>query len=138
MIQTLSVAALIVAGLLPATVDAQEKIDPLTRDRTVMVVVGSGPGSSIDTMVRTFFDIAGKYTEQKFVVDNKTGGSGIVATNHVLRQPADGYTLFGLTRSYTINFLTQPDMPNPLLKYHYVGLTMDSPVTIFTARSMAA
>lgn len=111
---------------------AEEKVPPVARDRAVVVVSGSGPGSSIDTMVRTFIDIAGKYTEQKFVVDNRTGGSGIIATNFVLRQPADGLTLFGMTRSYTVNFLTQPDMPNPLLKYHYVGLTMNSPLTIFT------
>lgn len=94
---------------------AEEKIPPVARDRAVVVVSGSGPGSSIDTMVRTFIDIAGKYTEQKFVVDNRTGGSGIIATNFVLRQPADGLTLFGMTRSYTVNFLTQPDMPNPLM-----------------------
>src|SRR3954451_6641976 len=114
--------------LFAATVLAQEKIAPLSRDRTISVISGSGPGSSIDTMVRTFTDIAARYTDQKFVVDNKTGGSGIVATTHVLKQPADGFTLFGLTRSYTINFHTQPDMPNPLTKYHYIGLTMDSPV----------
>ena len=53
-------------------------------------------------MVRTFIEIAGKYTDQKFVVDNRTGGSGIIATNHVLRQPADGLTLFGLTRWSTV------------------------------------
>jgi tripartite-type tricarboxylate transporter receptor subunit TctC len=111
---------------------ADEAIPPLARDRAIVVVSGSGPGSSIDTMARTFIDVAGKYTEQKFVVDNRTGGSGIIATNYVLRQPADGYTLFGMTRSYTVNFLTQPDMANPLLKYHYVGLTMNSPLTIFT------
>jgi tripartite-type tricarboxylate transporter receptor subunit TctC len=111
---------------------ADETIPPLARDRAIVVVSGSGPGSSIDTMARTFIDVAGKYTEQKFVVDNRTGGSGIIATNYVLRQPADGYTLFGMTRSYTVNFLTQPDMANPLLKYHYVGLTMNSPLTIFT------
>jgi len=111
---------------------ADDTIPPLARDKTVIVVSGSGPGSSIDTMVRTFIDVAGQYTEQKFVVDNRTGGSGIIATNFVLRQPADGLTLFGMTRSYTVNFLTQPDMPNPLLKYHYVGLTMNSPLTIFT------
>ena len=126
-------SALIALTLFSAgTALAQDKIAPLSRERPIAVVSGSGPGSSIDTMVRTFTDIAGRYTDQKFIVDNKTGGSGITATNYVLKQPADGYTLFGLTRSYTINFHTQPDMPNPLTKYHYVGLTMDSPMTIFT------
>jgi tripartite-type tricarboxylate transporter receptor subunit TctC len=126
----LGIALLVCACAAPAL--AQDKITPLSRDRTVTIVSGSGPGSSIDTMVRTFADIAARYTDQKFIVENRTGGSGIIATTYVLRQPADGYTLFGLTRSYTINFLTQPDMPNPLLQYHYVGLTMNSPMVIFT------
>jgi tripartite-type tricarboxylate transporter receptor subunit TctC len=128
MFRLVALAVLLTAG----SVWAQEKIQPLSRDRVITVVSGSGPGSSIDTMVRTFTDIAGKYTDQKFLIDNKTGGSGIIATSFVLKQPADGFTLFGLTRSYTINFHTQPDMPNPLTRYHYVGLTMNSPVTIFT------
>jgi tripartite-type tricarboxylate transporter receptor subunit TctC len=124
--------ALALTLLCAGSLFAQDKLAPISRDKVVTVVSGSGPGSSIDTMVRTYIDVAARYTDQKFVIDNKTGGSGIVATAFVLKQPADGLTLFGLTRSYTINFHTQPDMPNPLLKYHYVGLTMDSPVTIFT------
>ena len=122
---------LALAGAIPAA--AQDKIAPLS-DRVVTVVIGSGAGSSIDTMARTFLDVAGRYTNQKFVIDNRTGGSGIFATNQVLRQPADGLTLFGFTRSYTVNFLTQPDMENPLPKYHYIGLTMNSPLVIFTYR----
>lgn len=111
---------------------AEEPLPALSRERPVVMVTGSGPGSSIDTMLRTFIDVAARHTDQKFVVDNRTGGSGIVATNHVLRLPADGLTVFGLTRSYTVNFLTQPDMANPLPRYHYVGLAMNSPLTLFT------
>lgn len=51
---------------------ADSAIPPIARNRAVVVVSGSGPGSSIDTMVRKFLDIAGKYTDQKFVVDNRT------------------------------------------------------------------
>ncbi len=119
------------------TAFAQGKIPPLSTERTIAIISCSGPGSSIDTMIRTFADIAGKYTDQKFIVQNRTGGSGIIATNYVLRQPPDCYTLFGLTRSYTINFLTQLDMPNPLLQYHYVDLSMLSPIVIFTYKGGA-
>jgi tripartite-type tricarboxylate transporter receptor subunit TctC len=135
-IRRAGLALLAFACLVPSAV-AQDRIAPLSRDRTIAVVSGSGPGSSIDTMVRTYIDVAARYTDQKFVVENRTGGSGIIATNHVLRQPADGYTLFGLTRSYTINFLTQPDMANPLPQYHYVGLAMLSPIVIFTYKGGA-
>lgn len=122
-------AALLTAG---APAPAQEKIPPLAANRAVTVVTGSGPGSSIDTMLRTFIDVAAKYTDQKFTVENRTGGAGIIATNYVLRQPADGFTLFGFTRSYTINWQTQKNMESPLVKYHYVGITMFSPLVLFT------
>ncbi|MCB0340426.1 MAG: tripartite tricarboxylate transporter substrate binding protein, partial [Bdellovibrionales bacterium] len=40
-----------------------------------------------------------KYLHVPVVVENKKGAGGLVALNHVLSQPSDGYTLFGLTSS---------------------------------------
>jgi tripartite-type tricarboxylate transporter receptor subunit TctC len=111
---------------------AQKQIPPLSADQVVMIVSPSGPGSSIDEMARTYASIAGRYTTQKFVFENRTGAAGFIATSYVLRQPADGYTLQAYTRATTINFLNQPDTENPLDKYHYVGITMSTPVMIYT------
>jgi len=52
---------------------AQESVAPLAVDQVVIIVSPSGPGSSIDTMARTYAAIAGKYTTQKFVFENRTG-----------------------------------------------------------------
>ena len=132
MIFTLSraVAALIAIGSGLAV--AQEQIAPLAADQVVMIVSPSGPGSSIDTMARTYAGIASRYTAQKFVFDNRTGAAGLIATNYVLDQPAGGFTLQAFTRATTLNFLTQPGAANPLDKYYYVGLTMFTPVIIYT------
>ena len=84
---------LLVSCVAPGVHAADEAIPPLARDRAVVVVSGSGPGSSIDTMVRTFIDVAGKYTDQKFVVDNRTGAGGTIGTEYVAKAAPDGYTL---------------------------------------------
>jgi tripartite-type tricarboxylate transporter receptor subunit TctC len=111
---------------------AQESVAPLAVDQVVIIVSPSGPGSSIDTMARTYAAIAGKYTTQKFVFENRTGAAGYIVTNYVLDQPATGFTLQAFTRATTLNFLTQPHSENPLDKYHYVGTTMFTPVIIYT------
>ena len=111
---------------------AQEQIAPLAADQVVVIVNPSGPGSSIDTMARTYAGIASRYTTQKFVFDNRTGAAGLIATNYVLDQPAGGFTLQAFTRATTLNFLTQPHSDNPLDKYYYIGITMFTPVIIYT------
>ena len=111
---------------------ALEPIAPLATDQFVVIVSPSGPGSSIDTMARTYAGIAGKYTAQKFVFENRTGAAGYIATNYVLEQPANGFTLQAFTRATTLNFLTQPHAGSPLDKYHYVGITMFTPVIVYT------
>jgi tripartite-type tricarboxylate transporter receptor subunit TctC len=111
---------------------AEEKIAPLGSDQVVMLVSPSGPGSSIDTMARTYGSIASRYTTQKFVYENRAGAAGFIATNFVLEQPANGYVLQAFTRATTLNFLTQPHAASPLDKYYYVGTTMFTPVIIYT------
>jgi len=95
------------AALIAGTATAQEQIAPLAADQVVMIVSPSGPGSSIDAMARTYAAIAGRYTTQKFVFDNQAGAAGFIATNYVLEQPANGYTLQAFTQAATLNFLTQ-------------------------------
>ncbi len=111
---------------------AAGQIPPLSNDQVVMIVSPSGPGSSIDTMARTYAGIAARYTKQKFVFDSRPGAAGFIATNYVLEQPANGYMLQAFTRATTLNFLTQPHAESPLDKYYYVGTTMFTPVIIYT------
>lgn len=110
---------------------AQDTI-PALSDRAVVIVSGSGPGSGVDTMARTYIDIAADYTDQSFVVENRTGGAGLIATTYVLNRPADGTTVLGFTRSYALNHLAQPDVEDPLDDYHYIGVTMFAPMAVYT------
>lgn len=61
--------------------------------KSVRLVVGSPPGGPSDFLARLMADAQGAATGTSFVVDNRPGASGTVATEAVARAPADGATL---------------------------------------------
>jgi len=69
-------------------------------EKPIKIVVYTNPGGLIDITARKVAQmLQSRYVDQPVVVENKKGAGGIVALTHVLRQPADGYTIFGLTSS---------------------------------------
>ncbi|PLW97116.1 MAG: hypothetical protein C0591_07535 [Marinilabiliales bacterium] len=68
--------------------------------KPISIIVHSKPGSSIDFMARKVAEIARKYSDVAFVVENRSGTQGLVAMQHVLDMKADGYTLLGVTKSF--------------------------------------
>jgi len=68
--------------------------------KPISIIVHSKPGSAIDYMARKVAEIARKYSEVAFVVENRSGTQGLVAMQHVLDMKADGYTLLGVTKSF--------------------------------------
>ena len=67
--------------------------------KPITIIVYTGPGGLIDITARKFADVASKYSEATFVVENKPGSGGIVAMKRLLQLPSDGYTLFACTKS---------------------------------------
>ena len=62
--------------------------------RPIRLVVPQNPGASNDTITRI---IAARMSEdlgQQFVVDNRPGAGGVIASELVVHAPADGYTLY--------------------------------------------
>ncbi len=74
-------------------------------EKPITFIVHSKPGSGIDITTRQFTRIAAKYSEATFVVENKTGGSGIIAMREALDRPADGYTILAMTKSFLSTIL---------------------------------
>lgn len=62
--------------------------------RPVKIVVPFAPGGATDIVARYLAIKLGESTGQAFVVENKTGASGNIALDAVIKAPADGYTLF--------------------------------------------
>jgi tripartite-type tricarboxylate transporter receptor subunit TctC len=69
-------------------------------NRPITLVVASGPGSGVDLVAREMAQKLSAVFKQPVVVDNKPGGSGILAGTTVARAKADGYTLLYSNASF--------------------------------------
>ena len=50
------------------------------------------PGGSVDPLARLFAAKLGESLKQQFIVENRTGASGIIGTDYVAKSAPDGYT----------------------------------------------
>jgi tripartite-type tricarboxylate transporter receptor subunit TctC len=71
--------------------------------RPVHVLVGVAAGGPNDTVARLLGQWLSERLGQQFVVENRTGAGGNIATEAAVRSPADGYTLLLLTSSNAVN-----------------------------------
>src|SRR5712692_10512508 len=61
--------------------------------KPVRVVVPYAAGGANDLLGRVFAERLSKALGQQFVVENRTGGGGLIGTESVARAEPDGYTL---------------------------------------------
>ena len=62
--------------------------------KPITTVVGFAPGGGTDTVSRIVARTLGDQLGQQVLTDNKAGAGGNIATDYVVRSPADGYTLY--------------------------------------------
>jgi tripartite-type tricarboxylate transporter receptor subunit TctC len=89
-----------VAALPAATRIARADIYP---SRPVHLVVGFSPGSASDINARLVGQWLSERLGQQFVVDNRSGAGGNIASDFVVHAPADGYTLLYASTAVAIN-----------------------------------
>jgi tripartite-type tricarboxylate transporter receptor subunit TctC len=71
--------------------------------RPVRVIVGQAAGSGSDTAARLIGQFLSERLGQQFVIENRPGAAGNLATEAVVRAPPDGYTLLLANGANTIN-----------------------------------
>jgi tripartite-type tricarboxylate transporter receptor subunit TctC len=71
--------------------------------RPVRIVVGFGAGIMPDIIARLIAQSLSERLGQQFVVDDRPGAGSTIATEFVVRAPADGYTLLAVTSTNAIN-----------------------------------
>jgi tripartite-type tricarboxylate transporter receptor subunit TctC len=83
--------------------------------KPIRMIVGYAPGGGSDIMARL---IAPQITEalgQQVIVENRAGAAQNVAAEYIIKQPADGYTLFLSSAALGVNISLYPK-----LNYHPV------------------
>ena len=71
--------------------------------RPVRLIVGFAPGGAADLSARLMGQWLSDRLGQQFVVENRTGAGSNIATEAVVKAPADGYTLLLVTPANAIN-----------------------------------
>src|SRR3984893_17440950 len=71
--------------------------------RPVRIVVGFPAGGATDIQARLMGQWLSDRLGQQFIVENRGGASGNIATEAVAKAPADGYTLLQVVTPHAIN-----------------------------------
>jgi tripartite-type tricarboxylate transporter receptor subunit TctC len=71
--------------------------------RPVRIIVGFAAGSTPDITARLVGQALSSRLGQQFIIDNRPGAGSNIATEAVVRAPADGYTLLWVTTTNAIN-----------------------------------
>ena len=91
------------------------------------------PGGSVDPLARIF---AAKLTEslkQNFIVENRTGASGIIGTDYVAKSAPDGYTFVFIFDTHAVHQALNPKLPfDPVKDFAPVMLVGYAPIAITT------
>jgi tripartite-type tricarboxylate transporter receptor subunit TctC len=108
--------------------------------RPIRAIVGFVPGGATDIMARQLGQKLGESLGQPVIVDNRPGGSGIIAAVMAKDAPADGYTLFfGTISTLATNVATIRRLPyDPLRDYAPITLTASNPYFLAVPPSLPA
>lgn len=112
-----------------ATLAAAAQTQPTKSDypnRPVRFIVAQAPGGNADFVSRVITGELARRLGQQFVVDNRPGGSGIIAGEIAVRAPADGYTLLLVGSTFAVN-------PSLYKKIPYDPLKDLAPITLATS-----
>jgi tripartite-type tricarboxylate transporter receptor subunit TctC len=86
-------STIVAAGLLLGAVHAPAMAEDNYPSKPVRLLTGFPPGQATDVLGRSIAQKLQESLGQQFLVDNKPGAAGIIATQAAMAAPADGYTL---------------------------------------------
>ena len=84
--------------------------------RPVRIFLGFPAGTSVDVIVRLYAEQLEEHFKQPFVVENRFGASGNIATQDVARASPDGYTLLAHGVTLAADVTLSKKLPFDLVK----------------------
>lgn len=119
---------LLVAGMLVAAPAMFMNAHAAYPEKTVKIVVGFTPGGTADSVARILAASLANRMGQSFIVENKAGANGNLATDYVLRAPADGYTIFFTSIGHAVNpSLYKEAKYDPVRDFTPIGQVLSAP-----------
>lgn len=94
--------------------------------KPVRILVGFAPGGGIDLAARMYAQRLTEGLGQSFVVDNRPGAGGAIASELLAKSPPDGYSLIMVSVTHSINASLYAKLPYDAIK----SFTPVTPVTL--------
>jgi tripartite-type tricarboxylate transporter receptor subunit TctC len=118
----------------PGLLYAQEAGFP---SKPITIIVPFGPGGIIDVGTRIFAERLSKELKVPIVVDNRTGGAGLIGATAFLGMKPDGYTLLSASGAATISTVQLSKTPafDPRKDLLPVGYIADAPCAMSLAKN---
>jgi len=95
---------------------------------SIRLVAQFPPGGLVDTISRLMAPILSQSLGQTVLVENRAGAGGVIGTDFVAKQPADGYTLLVSHASvHVFSAATMPVLPfHPVTDFTHVGMLVEA------------
>jgi tripartite-type tricarboxylate transporter receptor subunit TctC len=91
------------------------------------------PGGSVDPLARLFAAKLSDALGQQFIVENRTGASGIIGTEYVAKSAPDGYTFVFIFDTHAVHQALNPKLPfDPVKDFAPVMIVGSAPMAITT------
>ncbi len=91
------------------------------------------PGGSVDPLARLFAAKIGDSLKAQFIVENRTGASGIIGTDYVAKSAPDGYTFVFIFDTHAVHQALNPKLPfDPVRDFAPVMIVGTAPMAITT------
>jgi tripartite-type tricarboxylate transporter receptor subunit TctC len=108
-------------------------------EKSITIVVPTAAGGANDAMARVIGQAMAAVLKQPVIVDNKAGANGAIASEFVMRAPADGYTLMlGYIATHAMNPSLQKLRYDPVKDFEPVGMVGSSATLMVVAPSVKA
>jgi tripartite-type tricarboxylate transporter receptor subunit TctC len=106
--------------------------------KPIRMLVPFAPGGAVDTTARVLAQAMQQRVNWQFVVENRPGGNGFIATTAVAKAPADGYTLLmAHTGEFAVNPALFENIPYDLERdFAPITMVSDAPM-LYLANAQA-
>ncbi len=102
--------------------------------RVVKFVSPYPPGGSVDPLARLLAAKLQDSLKQPFIVENRTGASGIIGTDYVAKSAPDGYTYVFIFDTHAVHQALNPKLPfDPIRDFEPLMIVGTAPMAITTS-----
>ncbi|HJY79309.1 MAG TPA: tripartite tricarboxylate transporter substrate binding protein [Burkholderiales bacterium] len=102
-------------------------------NKVVKFVSPYPPGGSVDPLARLLAAKLQDSLKQSFIVENRTGASGIIGTDYVAKSAPDGYTWVFIFDTHAVHQALNPKLPfDPIKDFAPVMIVGTAPMAITT------